>query len=146
MAAALAVPAWAADCPLEHARYVIRDEAGMRAGFRMERGRLFFFVHATSPDSTQWFLAGENLVSTSDVTAPGWRADGPQPLGTLGYMATDEKGTALTDFSFAPGAPAPAVIVIPRLQEVLHYGFVSDAKEGLSLAFLDYAGCEGSGP
>jgi hypothetical protein len=37
---------------------------------------------------------------------------------------------------------APAHIVIPRLQEVLLYGCVSDSKEGLSLAFLDLATCD----
>ena len=133
-------PALAA-CPLQAARYAIRDEQGVTAGFAAQRERLFFFVR--SPEAMQWFMpVGSRLVSTGDVLAPGWRADGPEPIGALNYSATNEKGEAMAGYVFQIGARAPAHILIPKLQEVLHYGFVSDAKEGLSLAFLDLAGCD----
>ena len=147
MAVVPGVKAWAAACPLEAAHYVVRDEQGVTAGFRVQGARLFFFVHAAGQDSTQWFLPGSKgrLISTGDITLPGWRVDGPSPVGALDYSATDENGGKLVDFYFHTGAPAPAHILIPRLQDVLHYGFVSDSREGLSLAFLDYDRCDSDG-
>ena len=144
MAMVPGVPARAAACPLEAAHYVIRDGQEVTAGFALKEQRLFFFVHAQ--ESTQWFVPeGTRLRSTTDVTAPGWRVDGPEPVGDVDASATDEKGVALAGYRFQVGAAAPAHILIPRLQDVLHYGFVSDSREGLSLAFLDYAGCARSG-
>ena len=133
------------DCPLERARYVIRDEQGMTAGFRLRPPDLFFFVNAASRNTTSWFLPASgamHLASTTDIMAPGWRLDGPKPLGDLDYAVTDDVDRPLPDFWFHPGVKAPAHILIPRLQDVLLYGAPSDSHEGLSLAFLDLDGCD----
>lgn len=132
-----------ADCPLEHARYVIRDEQGIIAGFGLRPPELFFFVR--SPDRTAWFVPASGaalLVSTTDVMASGWRADGSHPLGDLAYAVTDADGRVMPDVWFHMGIASPAHILIPRLQDVLLYGAPSDSHEGLSLAFLDLDGCE----
>jgi hypothetical protein len=141
------------DCPLERAHYVIRDERDMTAGFVIRRAdtaatpMLFFFVHSTSSNTTAWFIpyrssATARLASTTDIDASGWRPDNPHPLGDLDYGATDDEGHSLENFRFHQGAAAPAVILIPGLQDVLHYGFRSDSQEGLSLAFLDLIACD----
>jgi hypothetical protein len=142
-----------ADCPLEKARYVIRDEQGMTAGFRSRPdspANVFLFVHSASQNQTDWFRpyrAGgsgfeTHLASTTDITALDWRPDGPKPLGDLDYAATDDNGRPMPDFWLHRGAKAPAHILIPRLQDVLLYGAPSDSHEGLSLAFLDFDGCD----
>lgn len=135
------------DCPLERARYFIRDEQGMTAGFRLRPPNLFFFVHSAGRNTTSWFLpyrAGgtTHLASTTDITAPNWRLDGPKPLGELDYSVSDDEGRPMPDFWFHQGAKAPAHILIPRLQDVLLYGAPSDSHEGLSLAFLDLDACD----
>ena len=136
----LTVPAVAApDCPLEKAYYAVRDEQGVTAGFQLRAEGLFFFVHAAAKDSTQWFLPvmPGKLVLTADGIAAV-----PADNGALDYSATDGADHALPGFVFQPGVKAPAHIVIPRLQEILQYGFVPDSRESQSLAFLDLAGCD----
>jgi hypothetical protein len=146
---ASAVPA---DCPLEKSRYVIRDERDMTAGFASRQDSpadVFLFVHSASRNETAWFRpyrAGSpdfatHLASTTDITAPDWRMDGPKPLGDLDYAAIDENGRPMPDFWLHRGIRAPAHILIARLQDVLLYGAPSDSHEGLSLAFLDFDGC-----
>ena len=142
------------DCPLEKAHYVIRDEQGMTAGFRSGQAGaepdIFFFVRSESRNKTAWFLPYRasgpgittHLASTTDITAPGWRPDGPKSLGDLDYAVTDDDGRPVPDFWFHQGAKAPAHILIPRLQDVLLYGAPSDSHEGLSLAFLDFDTCD----
>jgi hypothetical protein len=141
------------DCPLEKARYVIRDEQGMTAGLRSRQDSpadVFLFVHSASRNETAWFRAyrgsgpgiATRLASTTDIAAPGWRRDGPKPLGDLDYSVSDDQGRSMPDFWFHQGVEAPAHIVIPKLQDVLLYGAPSDSHEGLSLAFLDFDGCD----
>jgi hypothetical protein len=142
------------DCPLEKARYVIRDEQDMTVGFRLRQAGaepdIFFFVRSEIRNKTAWFLPYRasgpgittHLASTTDVAAPDWRLDGPKPLGDLDYAVTDDKDRPVPDFWFRQGAKAPAHILIPRLQDVILYGAPSDSHEGLSLAFLDFEACD----
>jgi hypothetical protein len=132
-------------CPIERARYVVRDERGITAGFVLRQGAMFFFVHRAERDMTNWFQPATgpaaSFVSTTDITASDWRADGPHPLGDLNYTVTDANDRPIPDFRFHAGVNAPAHVRIPRLQEELLYGFVSDSRDNLSLAFLDFDVC-----
>src|SRR6185295_7617599 len=84
-------------CPIERAAYAMRGDARLTASFRDVGthagwpGRLAFGVRSARTNRTLWFLFDRgaarriNLISTEDVTRPGWRppeADGGRrPLG-----------------------------------------------------------------
>lgn len=128
----------AAICPVERSHYGSTADPAWSAGFKAigkKKGwisDLAFYVRSAKTKHTYWFLfdAGSaryvNLISTFDVTKPGWHppgADGPsseRPLGEMHYLGADKD----LGFSLAIPAqskPAPAYILLPDLPEVMWY-------------------------
>ena len=159
IALALALSSAALDapsCPIEKARYELMGAPGFTAGFRPEAKRagwpsdVAFFVRSAASGKTFWFLfdAGTaryvNMISTTDVTAPGWAPPDPdggvRPLGDMHYLAAD---LALTFDPLLPrqGAPAPAYVLLPDLAEKLWYGQRDGAKEAAPTAFFKFKDC-----
>ena len=147
-------PIW--DCPTERARYELMGAPGFTAGFRPEPKRpgwptdVSFFVRSAASGKTFWFLFDRgtaryvNMISTTDVTAPGWAPPDPdggvRPLGDMHYLAAD---AALKFDPLAPrqGAPAPAYVLLPDLAEKLWYGQRDGAKEAAPTAFFKFKDC-----
>src|SRR5947209_683805 len=95
-----------AQCPVEHAHYVLRNNPAVTAYFRdVDSGsdwpsRLALAVHDAGSGKTFWWLPWlggtdglQNVASTNDVTRSGWRPPnpdgGPRPYGDRQYIGTD---------------------------------------------------------
>ena len=89
----------------------------------------------------------QNLASTTDVTAPGWKPpdpdDGPRPLGDLDYIATDAGYTIIDDIPRRRGI-APAHILIPQLGDRLWHQWPNvEPRDGAPKQFFDLVACTG---
>lgn len=117
-------------CPVERARYVLRDDPGISASFvAVESGehwpsRLALSVRSRRTDAVSWWLPWSggtsnlhHITSTTDVTAPGWRPpgpdDGPGPYGRREYLGFDS-GYNVIPRAPQAGRPAPAHFLIPN--------------------------------
>lgn len=95
-----------ASCPVERARYLLRDNPDVTAYFRqVDSGPdwpsgLALAVHNRKSGKTYWWLPWnggtdslQNIASTEDVTTEGWRPPnpdgGPRPYGNRQYVGTD---------------------------------------------------------
>jgi hypothetical protein len=152
--AASAAPA--VGCKTARARYEMMGAPGFTAGFRPEPKRpgwltdVSFFLRSAQTGKTFWFLFDEgsaryvNMISTTDVTAPGWAPPDPdggaRPLGEMHYLAAD---AALKFDPRLPrqDAPAPTYVLLPDLAETLWYRQRDGAKEAAPTAFLKLVGC-----
>lgn len=130
LALCVVAPARAA-CPAERARYAARGERTITAGFHILPPRhefisnLAFYVSNAKTGHTFWFgfdggsAARVALISTTDITAKGWRQaiDGVPgwaagPLGGMPYLSA---GSDMIFGLYVPhrGDPAPRFILLP---------------------------------
>ncbi|MDE1146891.1 MAG: hypothetical protein PW843_09755 [Azospirillaceae bacterium] len=142
------------ECPITDTLYTMRGRPDVTAGFRdvgQHRewaGTLAFHVTSARSGRSYWFLFDQgsahavNLISTTDVVAPGWQppnADGGvRPLGEQHFLAADG------DLTFAAalpktGAKAPRYILLPDLSEVMAHK--ADPREDVPTAFFEATGC-----
>ncbi len=150
-----------ASCPLERARYGLRNAPGFTAEFRPVvisadwPAGVALIVRSKASGRTYDFLPYQgngvgtlgHLASTHDVTGPGWAPPGPddgkaRPLGDLDYMTLDATYGVAAEPVLRHGASAPAHLLIPDLQHAFWYRTPSDARESAPTAFFDLVGCE----
>ncbi|TWB37268.1 hypothetical protein [Nitrospirillum pindoramense] len=153
-----AIAAAKSPCTIDRASYQLHGNPQFTAGFRDVghhenwQSTLAFFVRSNSTGKTYWFLfdAGTaryiNLISTTDVTAPGWHPPDPdggtRPLGELHYFAANADLTFNESLPKA-GDAAPDHILLPDLSEVMAYK--ATPRETVQTAFFDNTGCAQSG-
>jgi hypothetical protein len=116
-------------CPVEQARYALRHDKNVTAYFHpVESGpdwpsRIALAVHHRNTGRTFWWLPWnggssglQNVASTEDVTAKGWRAPnpdgGPRPFGNRQYIVTDSSYSIISHVP-ARGDRAPAHMLFP---------------------------------
>jgi hypothetical protein len=149
----LSLPAWAA-CPAETARYTAKDPR-YTAGFATKPAGgdfvsdLAFYFHGDVTHRTLWFLFDQGsapvmrLISTEEVTRPGWQP--PDPDGRAHRPAFDTIYLqAGLDLYFRPQAPhkggdAPAYILLPEMSEKMWYGI--EPREGAPIGVYRLTGC-----
>ena len=130
MIAALAVAAAALTaCPVEDAQYALRHAPAVTASFRVidrtddwPSGVAMAIRDARSGQVSWWLpsVGGTNgldyVVSTTDVTAPGYRPPvgdgGPRPAGVRTIVMTDARYD-IVDGVPQRGQPAPAHMLFP---------------------------------
>jgi len=143
-------------CATGHARYDLMGAPGFTAGFVAQaprRGWLTdaaLFVHSAASGKTFWFLFDQgsaryvNLISTTDVTVPGWAPPSPdggeRPLRDMHYLAADS-GLRFDAVPPRATAVAPTYILLPDLSETLWYGQKDGAKEAAPTAFFKLTAC-----
>lgn len=149
--------ALAASCAPEQAHYVLRDDPAITARFLAVDATpdwpsgLALRLHSTRTGRDYDFLPWQggsdgrsHLASTTDVTAPQWRAPdadgGPRPLGDVEYIGTDAAYALLAELP-RRGGQAPAHFLLPDLREALWYRAASDRRETTARQFFDLAGC-----
>ncbi|HEY1708555.1 MAG TPA: hypothetical protein VGG10_09850 [Rhizomicrobium sp.] len=142
-------------CPLELARYVLRDYPGITAGFQVRPTDrsvdLLFFIHSTDKNTTHWFLAysgnGQGIsthlasigvVAGSSLKPPNAGAD-RRELDDLDYLAADKTYRFMQSYAAYRSAEAPEHIFIPELQHALWYQ--AEPREGVPVAFFDLQSC-----
>jgi len=149
-----------ASCPLEQARYVLRNAPGFTAAFRPVAvsadwpAGVALVVRSEASGRAYDFLPYQgngvgvpgHLASTRDVTKANWTPPGPddgkaRPLGDLDYMVLDATYDVGSEPALRRGAPAPAHLLIPDLQHALWYRTPPDARESAPTAFFDLADC-----
>lgn len=151
MIAALALAAAAlAGCPVEEARYVLRHRPAVTIAFRaVDTGSdwpsgVALAVHDARSARTSWWLPSiggtnglEYVVSTTDVTAPGYRPPsldgGPRPEGSRTIVMTDARYDIVDDVP-RRGQAAPAHLLFPNSAGSTDLTF-HDKQ------FFDLAGC-----
>jgi hypothetical protein len=122
-----------AECPLVQARYAASDNQvtarfhaiGRRPGWRSD---VALGVRSAPGRPEHWFLFDRgaarriNLISTTDVTKRGWQPPSPdggaRPLGEMTYLAADARKAVIAALPTS-ASPAPRLIVLPELPEVL---------------------------
>ena len=141
-------------CPVENAHYALRHTPGVTAYFRDVDsgpdwpGGVALAVHVRRTGVTTWWLPWrggsdnlQNLASTTDVRAPGWKPPspdgGPRPLGNREYLGADARYTIIDDIPLR-GGPAPAHMLIPT-------GGSSRETVFLAKQFFDLVKCSGPG-
>lgn len=144
----------AAQCPVENARYILRHDPDVSAYFeQVDSGPdwpsgLALAVHSRNSGRTSWWLPWnggtdnlQNIASTTDVTARGWRPPnpegGPRPHGDRRFLAVDADYTVL-DGVPARGDPAPAHMLVPD-------GGGSKDQIFTTKQFFDLVNCSGGG-
>ena len=144
-------------CPVDTAEYVLRGDPGVTASFRpVDSGpdwpsglALWIRIARTGQDS--WWLPWnggtddkQNLASTSDVMAPGWRPPspdgGPRPAGDIEYIGMNR------DYDVADAVPrrgerAPAHFLLPHLGEALWYHGKPPHADRPGKRFFDLVAC-----
>lgn len=150
-----------ASCPVERARYGLRNAPGFTAEFRPVAisadwpAGVALIVRSKASGRTYDFLpyfgsgVGTlgHLASTHDVAQANWTPPGPddgktRPLGDLDFMALDVAYGVVAEPVLRRGAPAPAHLLIPDLQHAFWYRTPFDARESAPTAFFDLVGCE----
>lgn len=123
-------------CPSEHAHYILRGAPQVTARFtKVDSGPdwpsgLALATTFGATGNTYWWLpwnggtdGKQNVASTTDVAAPGWRPpspdDGPRPHGDLEYLGADASYTILDGVPEA-GKPAPAHFMLAGLGRRLY--------------------------
>lgn len=144
-------------CKIENARYQQRFAPSITARFQDVKtgtdwpSNIALLIHFKSTNRNYWWLpwAGgsdekQNLASTTDVTAAGWRPPspdgGPRPLGDVDYMAMNAAYDVLVDMP-QRGGPAPAHFFIHDLREALWYRTPSDQRDADARQFFDLVSC-----
>jgi hypothetical protein len=148
--AALGGEAMASPCRADHARYTMKEDPAIVAGFyRMEKGRglsdLAFYVRSNRSDDTFWYFfdGGSahriSLISMNDPTKPGWRAPDPdsrtgRPHGDTMFMQADRNLRFSPEWPHQGGTP-PRYILLPDMAEIFSRdgGPVSGARGFLRL-------------
>ena len=144
-------------CKIENARYQQRFAPSITAKFRdVESGpdwpsKVALLIHIGKTNRSYWWLpwAGgtngeQNLASTTDVTATGWKPPspdgGPRPFGDVNYLAMN---AAYDVLSVMPqrGGPAPAHFFIHDLGEALWYRTPPDKRDSNAHQFFDLVSC-----
>jgi hypothetical protein len=88
-----------------------------------------------------------NLISTFDVTKPGWHPPGPdgpaseRPYGHMHYLSADQGLTFSLDFPTQRKPVLPMYILLPDLPELMWYGTPPMEREGAPLAFFKLQPC-----
>ncbi len=124
-------------CPVETARYTLRGDPSVTASFRAADtgpdwpSDLVLRIHFARTGHDTWWLPWnggtdnrQNLASTTDVRAAGWRAPsidgGPRPLGSIEYIGMDESYD-IQDAVPKRGTEAPGHFLLPHLGEAVWY-------------------------
>ncbi|AYV47120.1 hypothetical protein CFHF_01175 [Caulobacter flavus] len=157
---AIILAAAAIACPVEQARYVLRDAPAVTAAFfPVEGGPDWPQRVALKVDTGQgryWFLPYDGgtsgitrVASTTDVQAPGWKPPhpdgGPRPLGDLEYLAADATWR-LIEGAPGRGQPAPAHIFLSELDDRLRHPPGDQPRDSVPRQFFDLAACGAAKP
>lgn len=148
----IAALAGAAQCPVERARYVLRDDPTVSAFFiEVDSGenwpsKLAMAVSSRKTGQITWWLPWnggtnnlQNITSTTDVTAGNWQPPSPdggaRPHGSREYLGFD---AAYNVISSVPQAKhqAPAHMLIPNAGS-------SGDRVFTSKQMFDLVGCSG---
>ena len=109
-------------------------------------------MHFGDSGRSYWWLpwnGGSNgrqhLASTTDVTAPGWKAPSPEngsqrPLGDVGYIGMDASYNVIKAVP-RRGEIAPAHFHVPDLREALWYRTPPDRRDADTGQFFDLVDC-----
>lgn len=119
----------AAQCPVERAQYVLRDDPAVTASFVVVEGgehwpsNLAMTVRSKTGQTTWWLPWNggtnnlQNITSTTDVTAGDWQPPspdgGPRPYGSREYLGFDAAYNVVPAVPQA-GQEAPAHMLIPN--------------------------------
>jgi hypothetical protein len=151
----LAAPA----CSVAKAHYVSMADPRWTAGFApITKNRdwisdVAFFVRSAESRRTYWFMFDQgsaryvNLISTFDVTRPGWHPPGPdgpaseRPYGEMHYLSADADLKFSLDVPFQKTS-APTYILLPDLPEWGWYRTPPMEREGAPLAFFKLQSCD----
>lgn len=148
-------------CKVEDAVYQQRSAPSITAAFMAVESTpewpsgVALKMHFGATGRTYWWLpwnggtnGQQNLASTTDVTAAGWKvpflADGgPRPLGDVSFLGMDAQYNVL---NAAPrrGELAPAHFLIPDLRQALWYRTPPNERDGDARQFFDLVSCSGS--
>jgi hypothetical protein len=141
------------NCPLERAHYELRGRPDVTAGFQAVPKQVHLLTKwslhvdfAKEGDHFWWFFDWGsarylNMISTTDVTRPGWRPSDDRSTGPLGEMHVwfaDAKYNLNYKLPDQDGA-APRHIFIPDLEEAMWY--TADPRRGVPTAFFDFTRC-----
>jgi hypothetical protein len=142
-------------CPVERAKYVLRGTT-ISAKFTPRRPTqdwptaVEFSIHSDAPQATYVFLPyegnGQGIVThlasvENSASPPAPDEKTGRPPGDLDYLVADPSYQFDQQFRPVPGARAPAHVLIPGLQEALHYRAGKDHKQNVPLAFFDLVAC-----
>ncbi len=155
MLTALLMSAAVTACPVDQARYALRTEPAVTAGFlRVESSRdwpsglaLGIQVHGRR----HWFLpfpggtdGAQNLASTLDPTVSGWTPPnpdgGPRPLGNFQYLGFDATYRLLPSIPHSGGA-APVHILLPTLDDALRHPTGDQPRDSIPRQMFDLVAC-----
>lgn len=145
-------------CPAENARYVLRNAPEVTANFRaVDSGPdwpsgLALAVRFGKSGNVYWWLPWnggtdnrQNVASTTDVTAPGWRPPnpdgGPRPHGDTEYLGADADYNIINAVPHR-GRPAPAHMLLANMGAVeFNHGAGTSAPD--TKQFFDLVSCAG---
>lgn len=158
---AAAMAAQLDSCKVEDAVYQQRQAPSITARFIPVEpsaewpSGLAMKMHFGDSGRTYWWLpwnggsnGRQNLASTTDVTAPGWKAPHPEdqrgrPLGDVGYMGMDAAYNILA-VGLRRGGQAPAHFLVPDLRAALWYRTDPSRRDADSGQLFDLVACPGS--
>lgn len=144
-------------CRVEDARYALRTKPAVSAYFKpVESGAdwpsgLVLVTHFGDTGHDYWWLPWnggtddlQNVASTTDVDAPGWRPPspdgGPRPLGNMEYIATNAHYDVI-DSTPKRGGTAPAHILLSHLGDGAWHGGVYAQRDSAPKQFFDVVSC-----
>jgi len=146
-------PVCAHACPVEQAHYAMEGVPGVEAGFspvgHHAGWKSDVALYVRTPAHMDYFLFDQGsaryvrLISTTDVTASGWKPPDPdggvRPLGSMEYFSLHADGSFYQDVIPKAGDEAPARIFLPDLAEVMWYR--GEPRQDVPHAFLILARC-----
>lgn len=162
MTAAAAMAVDLQDCKVEDAVYQQRGGSSITATFipvnsgPLWPANLALKMHVGATGRSYWWLpwsggsnGRQNLASTTDVTAAGWRppaaeAAGARPLGDVGYFGMDASYNILGEMP-RRGGLAPAHFHVPDLRSALWNRTPPDRRDAESGQFFDLVSCGNTG-
>lgn len=145
-------------CKVEDAVYQQRSAPSISARFLTVASGpdwpsgLVLQMHFGKSGRTYWWLpwnggtnGQQNLASTTDVTAPGWKPPHPEdgrarPLGDVSYIGMDAQYNVMQAVP-RRGDLAPAHFLVPDLSQALWYRTPPDARDRDARQFFDLASC-----
>jgi hypothetical protein len=148
-------------CKVEDAVYQQRSAPSITASFRQVESSsewpsgVALKMHFGESGRTYWWLpwnggsnGKQNLASTTDVTAVGWKLPGVEdvkgrPLGDVSYMGMDAKYNIIHAVP-KRGELAPAHFHVPDLSQALWYRTPPDKRDANSGQFFDLVSCTGN--
>jgi hypothetical protein len=140
-------------CPIQDARYGMRENPAITARFHAVRrtsdwsSGLALAIRIGSSGRTYWWLPWNggtdrrlHVASVRERNQPEQLPEGARPLGDLDFFSTTN------DYAFLPAVPqrgerAPAHFFIPHLGRTLWTGLRWDRRDDAPTSFFDLVDC-----